>query len=311
MCCRLRLDKRELLRRNGGLFGSGDSTGSIGVVTLNLPRYAYLSKDKDELIGMIEEFMVMAKDSLEIKRKYLQEEILDKGLLPAYDTYIGTLNNHFSTIGYVGENEMCVNLLGKNIESAEGKDLAHEVLEFMRSKLVEFQEETGNLYNLEATPAESTCYRLASLDKEMFPDIFTQGPDDAPYYTNSCHLPVKNLRNIKQITDHQNDLQILHTGGTVIHYYLDGPISGEQAKHIVKTVCSNYGVPYISLSPVNCYCPNHGHLNATYRVCPQCGAETDLKQRITGYLRSVKYFNPGKKSEFFDRAQLVINDNNI
>lgn len=305
MCCRLRLDKRELLRRNGGLFGAGDSTGSIGVVTLNLPRMGYLSKDKDELFEMIDKYMDIAKDSLEIKRKFLTKSILDKGLIPAFKTYVGNFNNHFSTIGYLGLNEMCMNFLNKDILSNEGKELSQEVLIHMRERLKDYQEETNNLYNLEATPAESTCYRLAKKDKEEFGNlIYTQGSKESPYYTNSCHIPVKDIKTINQILDNQNDLQKLHTGGTVIHFYLEGGIPSEQAKHIVKTICSNYEVPYISLSPIICSCPTHGYMKDTLVKCPICGQTTQMYQRITGYIRKVDYFNDGKKSEFLDRHQL-------
>lgn len=305
MCCRLRLDLKELRKRNGGLFGSGDSTGSIGVVTLNLPRYGYLaSGDKDEFYEQLEHYMDMAKDSLEIKRDFLQDEILDKGLIPAFMTYVGTIDNHFNTIGYIGLNELCMNLLGKDITHPEAKEFSIEVLEFMRAKLVEYQQETGHLFNLEATPAEGTTYRLAKKDLEQFPDIYTQGTKEAPYYTNSCHIPVKLMDNFKQILDHQEDLQVLHTGGTVIHFFLNNAITATQAKHIVRTACEGYKVPYISLSPINCYCDEHGHLDKTYELCPFCGKETDQKQRITGYLRSVKNFNIGKKAEFYDRRQL-------
>lgn len=311
MCCRLRLDKRELRRRNGGLFGAGDSTGSIGVVTLNLPRYAYVSRgDVDFFFEILERNMQLAKDSLEIKRDFLQEEVLNAGLIPAYKTYVGTLNNHFSTIGYLGMNEMCVNLFGKDILAPECRDFCIEVLNFMRSRLQDFQEETGNLYNLEATPAESTCYRLAKKDVEVFPGIYTQGTLDAPYYTNSCHIPVNAVQSIMKTTEHQSALQELHTGGTVIHYYIDGPIEGAKAKKIVQTVINSCGTPYISISPVNCFCDVHGMLPANYATCPHCGRETERYQRITGYRRNVKFFNPGKAAEFEDRNQYKLNDGN-
>ncbi|WP_195618653.1 ribonucleoside triphosphate reductase [Clostridium paraputrificum] len=304
MCCRLRLDKRELLKRNGGLFGSGDSTGSIGVVTLNLPRMGYLSESKEELFELIDLYMDIAKDSLEIKRRFLTENILNKNLIPAFNTYVGTFNNHFSTIGYVGMNECCVNFLGKDILSDEGKELAIEILNHMRNRLSDYQVSTNNLYNLEASPSESTAYRLALKDKKEFRNIVTQGTDNAPYYTNSCHIPVNKVESIKHMLDNQNDLQKLHTGGTVNHFFLDGGIPAEQAKHIVKTVCSNYEVPYISLSPISCYCPNHGYLEQTSQKCPKCGMTTDMIQRITGYPRKVKFYNDGKQAEFADRHQL-------
>lgn len=305
--CRLRLDKRELLRRNGGLFGSGDSTGSIGVVTINLPRIAYLNKgNKTRFFKDLERTLDLAKNSLEIKREWLQKNILDKNLIPAYSTYVGTLDNHFSTIGDVGKNEMCENFFDKDILSEEGKAFSIEVSNFIREKLKQYQEETGNLYNYEATPAESTCYRLAKKDREEFDDIITMGTEDAPYYTNSCHIPVAKVESIKQIFDHQNDLQILYTGGTVIHIFVGAAITKEQAKHIIKTVCENYEVPYVSISPLNRYCPNHGYIPEAVDKCPICGEEVEMYQRITGYLRKVKFFNTGKKSEFKDRKQLFI-----
>lgn len=314
MCCRLRLDMRELSKRYGGLFGSGDSTGSIGVVTINLPRLAYLAKNLTSYVDPISQFyllldryMNLAKDSLLIKRDYLEKEILGKHLLPAFEEYVGTLNNHFNTIGLVGMNEMCLNLLGKDIRDPEAHQFSLDVLDYMRDKLSDYQEETHQLFNLEATPAESTCYRLARLDVKEFGDrIITQGPIDAPYYTNSCHMAVKDVTSIKDLFDHQNDLQTKFTGGTVIHCYLEGPITGKQAKQIIKTVMNEYSAPYVSLSPLNAICPDHGLLMRSYEVCPICGKETELYQRITGYVRNVRNFNPGKKSEFLDRKQIKI-----
>lgn len=308
MCCRLRLDLSELQRRNGGLFGSGDSTGSIGVVTLNLPRIGYLTKSQseDSLMSMIKDFMNIAKDSLEEKRNWLNMHINGTGMIPAFDTYVGTLNNHFSTIGFVGMNEMCMNYMGKGITTPEGKALAERVLDFMRDVLLAFQKSTGNLYNLEATPAESTCYRLAKLDKKLHPDIITQGSGDMVYYTNSCHVPVKEVSSIAELLDHQDSLQVKMTGGTVVHLYLAHGISGEQAKKIVKHVCENYSLPYISLSPIICYCPECGVLDEPVDKCPHCGGVTKYMQRITGYIRDVDNYNPGKLQEFCDRKQLEI-----
>jgi len=308
MCCRLRLDLSELQRRNGGLFGSGDSTGSIGVVTLNLPRMGYLTKGQSEesLLSMIKDFMCIAKDSLEEKRNWLNMHNIGTGMLPAFDTYVGTINNHFSTIGYVGLNEMCENYLGKDITTKAGKELSERVLDFMRVTLLDFQKATGHLYNLEATPAESTCYRLAKLDKALYPNIITQGSGNSVYYTNSCHIPVKEVTSIEQLLDHQDSLQVKMTGGTVVHIYLAHGITGEQAKQIVRHTCENYSLPYISLSPVICYCPTCGPLDAPTDTCPHCGGVTKYMQKITGYIRDVDNYNPGKLQEFKDRRQLNV-----
>lgn len=309
MCCRLRLDLNELQKRNGGLFGSGDSTGSIGVCTINLPRLAYISAgDEDVFYKNLDRVLNIAKNSLEIKRSWLQKNIIDTNAIPAFNTYVGTLDNHFSTIGVIGENEMCENFFGEGMDilTDDGKAFALEVNNYIRSKLIDFQNLTGHLYNLEATPAEGATYSLALRDKREFGDIITRGTEDAWYYTNSCHMPVSKVSSIKQLLDHQDDLQVQYTGGTVVHIYIDGAISGQQAKHIVKTACENYKLPYISLSPLNRYCDDHGYIEEHTEVCPECGKELDLYQRITGYLRKVEYFNKGKKSEFNERAQIVV-----
>ncbi|HDI3015854.1 TPA: ribonucleoside triphosphate reductase [Clostridium perfringens] len=307
MCCRLNLDLRELRKRNGGLFGSGDSTGSIGVVTINLPRLAYKYKNNEkEFFNALKEILIIAKDSLEKKRKWLNDNIINKDMLPAFSTYVGTLKNHFSTIGIVGLNEMCENFNGNNILTEEGMEFSIKVCNFIREELINFQEETGNLYNFEATPAESTCYRLAKKDVEDFKDIIVRGGREYPYYTNSCHMPPNEVKNLKQLFDHQDKLQVLFTGGTVVHIYCDGAISGEKAKHIVKTVCKKYRTPYVSISPLNRYCEEHGYVKERVEECPICGKKLDLYQRITGYLRKVEFFNDGKKSEFKDRNQLSL-----
>lgn len=307
MCCRLNLDLRELRKRNGGLFGSGDSTGSIGVVTINLPRLAYKHKNNEkEFFNALKEILIIAKDSLEKKRKWLNDNIINKDMLPAFSTYVGTLKNHFSTIGIVGLNEMCENFNGNNILTEEGMEFSIKVCNFIREELINFQEETGNLYNFEATPAESTCYRLAKKDVEDFEDIIVRGGREYPYYTNSCHMQPNEVKNLKQLFDHQDKLQVLFTGGTVVHIYCDGAISGEKAKHIVKTVCKKYRTPYVSISPLNRYCEEHGYVKERVEECPICGKKLDLYQRITGYLRKVEFFNDGKKSEFKDRNQLSL-----
>lgn len=307
MCCRLRLDLTELQKRNGGLFGSGDSTGSIGVVTINLPRIAYKTKgDKNAFFTELDRVLNIAKDSLEIKRAWLQKNVIETRLIPAFDTYVGTMRNHFSTIGVVSMNEMCENFFGEGIDilTDEGKQFAIEVGEHIRSKLLDFQKETGNLYNFEATPAESTAYRLAKKDKEEFSDIITRGTAKAPYYTNSCHIPVSKIKGIKETFDHQEDLQVLFTGGTVIHLFCSGAISGETAKSIINTICHEYKVPYISISPLNRYCPEHGYIADKVDKCPICNTSLKMYQRITGYLRCIDNYNDGKKAEFYDRVQL-------
>lgn len=305
MCCRLRLDLSELRKRNGGLFGAGDSTGSIGVVTINLPRIAY--ENKGDIAGFydaLDKYLVIAKDSLTIKRKWLEDNILNSNAIPAFVEYVGTLNNHFSTIGVVGMNEMCMNFMGKNIVDEEGHQFAHEVGEHIRNKLLEFQEETGVLFNYEATPAESTCYRLALKDRELYPDIYTQGSGKDCYYTNSCHIPVSMVKNIDSTFAHQDDLQIQFTGGTVIHVWLEGAIPGDHAKIIVQEMFNKYQVPYMSLSPISRYCEDHGYVTEHVDKCPICKKRLKKYQRITGYLRCIDNFNRGKASEFKDRVQL-------
>lgn len=304
MCCRLNLDLTELRKRNGGLFGSGDSTGSIGVVTINMPRLGLFNKTKQDLFQSLEVAMDIASDSLEIKRAFLQEQILDKGLIPAFKEYVGTLNNHFNTIGVIGLNELCLNFLGKDIRADDSIKLVQEVFEFMRHKLVKLQEKTGNLYNLEATPAEGCCYSLAKKDQKYNKNAHFQGEGDNIYYTNSSHIPVKDIESICQLFEHQNELQHYYTGGTVNHIYIDGPISGILAKQIVKSVCTLYKVPYVSISPLNKICPEHGLQIVKSDTCPICDKKLELYQRVTGYVRPVEHFNIGKKQEFKDRAQL-------
>lgn len=305
MCCRLRLDLSELRHRNGGLFGAGDSTGSIGVVTLNLPRLGYEARgSKEAFYALLDKYLNIAKESLEIKRAWLQENVIDTKLIPAYMEYVGTIDNHFSTIGIVGMNEMCENFMGVNILDDNAHQFCIEVGEHIRQMLLEFQAETGHLYNYEATPAESTCYRLALLDKKKYPDIITQGSGKDVYYTNSCHIPVSLIEDINSTFKHQDDLQSQFTGGTVIHCYLKGAIPGEHAKHIVKSMFETYRVPYMSLSPISRYCSEHGYIADIVDKCPVCKKKLKLFQRITGYLRCVDNFNRGKKAEFEDRKQL-------
>lgn len=305
--CRLRLDLRELRKKNGGLFGAGDATGSIGVVTINLPRIAYENKgNRESFFKELRHYLDIAKDSLEIKRKWLQENILDTNAIPAYMEYVGTMNNHFSVIGEVGVNEMCENFMGKNILDEEAHAFAHEVQDFILNALQDYQEETGNLYAFEATPAESTCYRLALKDKMTYKDIITQGNGGDPYYTNSCHIPVKLIEDIDTTFKHQEDLQTQFNSGTVIHIYLEGAITGEQAKSIIYNVFHKYRVPYVSLSPISRYCDEHGYIKENVDICPACGARLKKYQRITGYLRCIDNFNNGKAAEFRDRKQIKL-----
>ena len=303
--CRLRLDLTELRKRNGGLFGSGDATGSIGVVTVNLPRIAYESKgDINVFYETLDKYLDISRDSLVIKRKWLQENILDTNAIPAFMEYVGTIKNHFSTIGIVGMNEMCMNFMGKNILDKDAHKFCHDVGEYIRNKLLVYQNETGSLFNYEATPAESTCYRLALKDKSIHPDIYTQGTGNDVYYTNSCHIPVSLIDSIDETFKQQEDLQTQFTGGTVIHCYLEGAIGGEKAKQIVKAMFTNYKIPYMSLSPISRYCPTHGYIEDTVDNCPVCGERLKMYQRITGYIRCIDNFNDGKKAEFKDRKQI-------
>jgi ribonucleoside-triphosphate reductase (formate) len=305
MCCRLRLDLSELRHRNGGLFGAGDSTGSIGVVTINLPRLGYECKGNyEKFYAELDRYLDIAKDSLEIKRDWLQKNVIETNLIPAYMEYVGTLNNHFSTIGIIGMNEMCENFMGKNILDDEAHKFCHEVGEHIRQRLLAYQDETGHLYNYEATPAESTCYRFALIDKKYYPDIISQGSGKDCYYTNSCHIPVKLVRGIDSTFSHQNDLQKQFTGGTVIHVLEEGAITGEQAKAIVKAMLTTYEVPYMSLSPISRYCDTHGYIVDRVDKCPICKSRLKKYQRITGYLRCVDNYNRGKAAEFNDRMQL-------
>jgi len=293
MCCRLRLDKREIQKRNktlqkrgGGLFASNPLTGSIGVVTINLPRIAYLSSSEDEFFERLTEAMELAKTSLEIKRKVV-EELTERGLYPYSKVYLESVKqatgkywtNHFSTIGLVGMHEMCLNFLGLPIYDPDAKQFAIKVLKFMREKILKFQEETDNLYNLEATPAEGASYRLAKVDKKKFPNIKTSGTDAVPYYTNSCHLPVDYSDDVFEILTHQDDLQVLFTGGTVIHLYIGEEIySAELVKEMVKTITQNFRLPYFSITPTFSICPVHGYIPGKHEFCPYPHTEEELKK---------------------------------
>lgn len=307
MCCRLRLDTRKLASRGGGLFGANPLTGSIGVVTINLPRIGYKAKNEEEFFEYLEPVLVIAKNSLEIKRKVL-ERYTENGLYPYTRFYLRNIyerfneywKNHFSTIGIIGMNEACLNLFGKSIATPEGREFALKVMDYLRQRLLDFQEDTECNYNLEATPAEGASYRLALLDKKHFPDIITANCDDeAPFYTNSTHLPVNYSDDIFEVLDLQDELQTKYTGGTVLHVYAGERVEqGESIKKLVKTVCENYRLPYFTFSPTFSICPQHGYLIGEQPICPQCHQPTEVFSRIVGYLRPVSQWNEGKKAEF-------------
>ena len=279
MCCRLQLDKRELRKRGGGLFGSDEFTGSIGVVTINMPQIGYLSKTEKDYFDRLDYLMDIAKQSLEMKRKVI-EKLLEGGLFPYTKRYLHHLNNHFSTIGICGMNESCLNFLGEDIVSPRGKAFAEKVLTYMRNRLADFQEETGSLFNLEATPAESTSYRLARHDKNQFPDIISSG-DAEPYYTNSSQLPVAYTTDVFEALDHQESLQRKYTGGTVFHIFLGEAIKDwESCRDLVKAVANNYRIPYFSISPTFSICPVHGYLEGEHFECPYCKREKQAKLEL-------------------------------
>jgi anaerobic ribonucleoside-triphosphate reductase len=300
MCCRLRLDLRELRNKmSGGLFGAGDSTGSMGVVTINMPRLGYLSKDEDEFFERLDQIMELAKRSLEIKREIVEKN-MNNGLLPFTKRYLGNLNQHFSTIGLVGMNEALLNLFDQDITTEQGKEFAIRVLKHMRQRLVEFQEETGHLYNLEATPAEGTSYRLALIDKRKYPDIITAG-ERVPYYTNSSQLPVNSGLDLVEALRHQEDLQTLYTGGTVFHTWLGERIQGSAAKLLLQRMTHNTRLPYFTLTPTFSICPDHSYYPGEHKTCPHCGKPTEVYSRVVGYLRPVANWSDGKREEFRQR----------
>lgn len=302
MCCRLQLDLRELHRRYGGFFGYAEKTGSVGVVTINMPRLGYLSKDEGAFFERLERLMELAEDSLEIKRK-LVEKNMERGLLPFSARYLGTLKFHFSTIGLVGMHEACRNFLGEGIETKAGKEFAIKVLKFMRKKLLEFQEETGNIYNLEATPAEGTSHRLARLDKKHYPKIITSGKK-VPYYTNSTNLPVGYTNNLVEALRHQDDLQVLYNGGTVFHSFLGEAVSSaEGCKVLVRKIAENFRLPYYTITPTFSICMEHEYLRGAHFNCPLCGKPAEVYSRIVGYFRPVQNWHVGKQEEFYDRIE--------
>ncbi len=315
MCCRLRLDNRELRKRGGGLFGANPLTGSIGVVTINLPRLGYRSRDKREFMYNLAYIMDLAKESLEIKRKVI-ERLTDANLYPYTRFYLRDIKardnqywtNHFSTIGLIGMNEACLNLLGQDLTSEEGQAFANQVLDFMRDRLQNYQDETGHLYNLEATPAEGTSYRLAKKDKANYPDIIVANEDrfqeeeQEPFYTNSSHIPVDYTDDLYELLDLQDEMQTKYTGGTVVHLFVGEEITDINAiKSLVKHVCQRYRLPYFTITPTFSICPDHGYIAGKVPKCKKCGQNTDVYSRIVGYIRPVRNWNVGKKAEFANR----------
>jgi len=328
MCCRLRLDNRELRKRGGGYFGANPLTGSIGVVTINMARLGYLAKDEEDFFRRLARLMEIARTGLEIKRKTL-ERFTERGLYPYARHYLSAIKriagaywaNHFSTIGLNGMNEACLNFLGVSIAHPDGKTLALKTLRFMREKLRDFQMETGNLYNLEATPAEGASYRLAKVDKAHFPDIITAGTDEAPYYTNSTHLPVGCTDDLFEALEHQDDLQVLYTGGTVFHAFLGERIDDwRQARLLVRRIAENFRLPYYTITPTFSICPIHGYVSGEHFHCPYPHTLDELKSvqhedskvpcevysRIVGYFRPIRNWNVGKKQEFAERREYVV-----
>jgi len=317
MCCRLRLSLSELYNRGGGgLFGAGALTGSVGVVTINLPSLGYSAKTKKEFFGKLEKVMDLAKESLEIKRKAI-ENYMEKGLYPYSKFYLTSIKqkrgkyfaNHFSTIGLIGMNECCLNFLGENVASEKGRKFALEVLQFMRERLVKYQKETGNIYNIEATPAEATAYRLALKDKSRYPEIITAGAKETPYYTNSSQLPVNYTDDIFEALKLQDELQCAYTGGTVLHLFLgERLISGETVKKLLRKIFKNFKLPYITFTPTFSICPSHGYLSGEHFYCPKCITKQpcEVYSRIVGYLRPVSQWNLGKQEEFKERTTFKI-----
>ena len=303
MCCRLRLDLRELRKKSGGFFGSGESTGSVGVVTINMPRIAYLAKDEADFLRRLDRLMDIAARSLKTKRTVITK-LLDEGLYPYTKRYLGTFANHFSTIGLVGMNEAALNAgwIGKDMTHAEAQQFTQRVLNHMRERLSDYQEQYGDLYNLEATPAESTAYRFAKHDKEQFPQIITANENGTPYYTNSSHLPVGYTADVFDALDIQDDLQTLYTSGTVFHAFLGEKLPDwKAAAALVRKIAENYKLPYYTLSPTYSVCKDHGYLAGEQFTCPKCGGRTEVYSRITGYYRPVQNWNDGKAQEFKDR----------
>ncbi len=311
MCCRLRLDLRELRKKSGGFFGSGESTGSVGVVTINMPRIAYLSENEEEFYTRLDRLMDISARSLHIKREVISR-LLEEGLYPYTKRYLGSFDNHFSTIGLVGMNEAGLNAkwLKKDLTHPETQQFTKNVLNHMRERLSDYQEKYGDLYNLEATPAESTTYRLAKHDVEQFPNIITAAEEcGTPYYTNSSHLPVNYTEDVFEALDIQDELQTLYTSGTVFHTFLGEKLPNwKAAAALVRKIAENYKLPYYTMSPTYSICKNHGYITGEHYICPHCGAETEVYSRITGYYRPVKNWNDGKAQEFKDRKEYDVSD---
>ncbi|MDR0934746.1 MAG: ribonucleoside triphosphate reductase [Erysipelotrichaceae bacterium] len=306
MCCRLRLDLRELRKKSGGFFGSGESTGSIGVVTINMPRIAYLATDEKDFYKRLDHIMDISARSLRVKRNTITT-LLEAGLYPYTKRYLGSFNNHFSTIGLVGMNEACLNArwIKEDLTKEKAQEFTKEVLNHMRERLSDYQEQYGDLYNLEATPAESTSYRLAKHDKEMFPNIISASENEGvPYYTNSSHLPVGYTEDIFEALDIQDNLQTLYTSGTVFHAFLGEKMpSWKSCMNLVRKIATNYHLPYYTISPTYSVCKNHGYIKGEESVCPKCGEKTEIYSRITGYYRPVQNWNVGKSQEFKQRKE--------
>ncbi len=310
MCCRLQLDKRELRRRGGGLFGADEFTGSIGVVTINMPRIGYVSQNESDFFQRLDALMELAKDSLECKRKTIQK-MTQQGLFPYTKRYLHTFDNHFSTIGLIGMHECCLNFLHASIASPEGHAFTEKVLLHMREKLKDFQEKTGNLYNLEATPAEGTSYRLAKIDKEKYPNILQSGDTD-PYYTNSSNLPVDYTADVFEALKQQESLQTKYTGGTVFHVFLGESLpDAKSCRTLIQQIVRNFRIPYVSISPTFSVCEHHGRFTGKQEFCPTCGAEMEVYSRITGYYRAVSFWNKGKKEEFKQRVTYDVSKRSV
>lgn len=316
MCCRLRLDTKELRKRGGGLFGSNPLTGSIGVVTINLPRIAYVSKSKKEFETRLWRMINLAKNSLEIKRKIIEDQTT-KGMYPYSANYLKNVKertnqywfNHFNTIGLVGMNETCLNFFGDgtDLTTEKGQEFAIDIMNYMREQITKIQEETGHYYNLEATPAEGTSYRLAEKDRLRFPEIICAGTEETPYYTNSSQLPVGFTEDIFETLDLQDELQSLYTGGTVLHLYLGEAIPDIQiAKDLLRKAFTKYKMPYLSLTPTFSICNDHGYISGEHFTCPECGKDAEVWSRVVGYLRPVQHYNRGKKVEYEERVKYVI-----